>query len=94
MSDSTILSSFVALTLSPMMASKLLRPAREARGMAKWVNQVVNATRDSYRRSLELVIHMPLLVLPVIAVALAGSGVLLNRLPSELTPPEDRGSFF
>lgn len=92
--SAVILSSFVALTLSPMMASKLLRPAREARGLAKWVNQIVNATRDSYRRSLELVIHMPLLVLPVIAVALAGSGVLLNRLPSELTPPEDRGSFF
>ena len=91
--SAVILSSFVALTLSPMMASKLLRPAREARGMAKWVNQIVNRTRDSYRRSLELVIGMPLLVLPVMALALDGSAVLLDRLPSELTPPEDRGSF-
>ncbi|WP_417497511.1 efflux RND transporter permease subunit [Maricaulis sp.] len=89
-----VLSSFVALTLSPMMASKLLRPAREARGLAKWVNDIVGALRSSYRNSLELAIRAPLFVLPVLAVALAGSGVLLNRLPSELTPPEDRGSFF
>lgn len=89
-----ILSAFVALTLSPMMASKLLRPSREARGLAKWVNSAVNGMRTSYRDSLELAMRAPLLVLPVILMALAGSGYLLNRLPSELTPAEDRGSFF
>lgn len=89
-----VLSAFVALTLSPMMASKLLRPTKDSRGVARWVNGAVNALRDSYRASLELAMKAPLLVLPVILVALTGSGLLLGRLPSELTPPEDRGSFF
>jgi multidrug efflux pump len=34
-----VLSSFVALTLSPMMTSKLLKPSTELRGPAKWVNR-------------------------------------------------------
>lgn len=89
-----MISSFVALTLSPMMTSKLLRPTREARGPAKWVDGMVQKMRGSYRDSLEIAIRQPLLMIPIIAVALAGSGALLNRLPAELTPPEDRGSFF
>ncbi|WP_417488188.1 efflux RND transporter permease subunit [Maricaulis sp.] len=89
-----VLSSFVALTLSPMMASKLLRPSREARGLAKWVDGFVNAARRSYRESLEVALKAPLLMVPFVGVAMAGSVFLLDRLPAELTPPEDRGSFF
>lgn len=89
-----MISSFVALTLSPMMTSKLLTPTREARGPAKWVDAVVKRLRGSYRDSLEIAIRRPLLMVPVVLIALFGSGLLLNRLPAELTPPEDRGSFF
>lgn len=89
-----ILSSFVALTLSPMMASKLLRPSGEAKGLAKWVNTLVMSARSAYRSSLEVALKMPLLMIPLVAVAMGGSAFLLDRLPAELTPPEDRGSFF
>ncbi|MHA6289457.1 efflux RND transporter permease subunit [Maricaulis sp. CAU 1757] len=89
-----ILSSFVALTLSPMMASKLLKPSSEARGVAKWVDTGVRYLRDRYRDSLEIALRWPLGLVPVIALAFGGSLFMLDRLPSELTPPEDRGSFF
>ena len=46
-----ILSSFVALTLSPMMASKLLKPTGQARGPARWVDLVVTRLRNSYADS-------------------------------------------
>jgi len=89
-----VISSFVALTLSPMMASKLLKPTQEARGPAKWVDGVVRILRRAYRDSLDVAIRTPLLMIPVVLVALVGSGLLLGRIPAELTPPEDRGSFF
>ncbi|WP_019960824.1 efflux RND transporter permease subunit [Woodsholea maritima] len=89
-----ILSSFIALTLSPMMASKLLKPASEAKGMARLVDNWVNAGRRSYQNSLEVALKAPWMMIPVVIVALIGSGFLLQHIPSELTPPEDRGSFF
>lgn len=89
-----ILSSFVALTLSPMMGSKLLKPSGEARGPARWVDAVVSQARKSYRESLELALKVPAAIIPVLLVALGGSAFLFTSLPGELTPPEDRGSFF
>ncbi|MEE2525093.1 efflux RND transporter permease subunit [Hyphobacterium sp. HN65] len=89
-----MISSFVALTLSPMMASKLLKPSASAKGPAKWVNAIVRVLRRNYRSSLEIAVRAPWIALPIILVALAGSGFLLNKLPGELTPPEDRGAFF
>lgn len=89
-----MLSSFVALTLSPMMASKLIKPSGEARGPARWVNEIVRRARRNYRSSLEIAVRTPWMIIPVVLVALGGSAYLLERLPGELTPPEDRGAFF
>lgn len=89
-----ILSSFVALTLSPMMGSKLLKPSGQARGPARWVDAIVKQGRKSYRDSLEIALKAPSAIIPVLLIALAGAAFLFMRLPGELTPPEDRGSFF
>jgi multidrug efflux pump len=93
-SGAVILSSFVALTLSPMMTSKLLKPSMEARGPAKWVGELVERVRASYRASLEVVLKAPVMVLPLVLAALGGSWWMFNQLPGELTPPVDRGGFF
>ncbi|KAA5804982.1 efflux RND transporter permease subunit [Alkalicaulis satelles] len=89
-----ILSSFVALTLSPMMASKLAKPSVNARGPARWVDQATARARKSYLASLELVLKAPWIVAPLVVLAVAGSAFMFDRLPNELTPDEDRGSFF
>ncbi|MEO1040403.1 MAG: efflux RND transporter permease subunit [Pseudomonadota bacterium] len=93
-SGAVILSSFVALTLSPMMASKLLRPSSEIRGPSRWVDAGLDRVRSAYRDSLEIALKLPALVLPVVVIAIAGAMLLFLRLPAELTPPEDRGGFF
>ncbi len=93
-SGAVILSSLVALTLSPMMASKLLRPAREAKGAGKVVDAAVGGLSGAYRGALDWVLRAPVLVVPIIAIALAGSVFMFRALPGELTPPEDRGGFF
>lgn len=89
-----LLSSFVALTLSPMMSSKLVRPSTGARGPARWVDISVGKMRNAYKDSLDMVISMPWLIIPFIMAAVGGSAFMFNQLPAELTPPEDRGSFF
>lgn len=89
-----ILSSFVALTLSPMMSSKLVRPSEGARGPAKWVEQGVGKLRNSYKESLDVILSVPWLIMPFVVAAVGGSIFLFNQLPNELTPPEDRGNFF
>ncbi|MCC5996972.1 MAG: efflux RND transporter permease subunit [Oceanicaulis sp.] len=89
-----ILSSFVALTLSPMMASKLARPSANARGPARWVDDATVKARKSYLASLEMVLKAPWIVAPLVVLALAGSAFMFSQLPGELTPDEDRGSFF
>ena len=89
-----VLSSFVALTLSPMMASKLLKGREEARGPARWVGQGVDWTRARYKESLDVVLRFPASVVPLVLVAVGGGAFMFNQLPGELTPPEDRGSFF
>ncbi|WP_429910871.1 efflux RND transporter permease subunit [Glycocaulis sp.] len=89
-----VLSSFVALTLSPMMSSKLVRPSQGVRGPARWVDKGVGKLRNAYRESLDVVLSLPWLIIPFIVAAVGGSVFLFNQLPSELTPPEDRGNFF
>ncbi|WP_439632512.1 efflux RND transporter permease subunit [Glycocaulis sp.] len=94
MCGAVILSSLVALTLSPMMASKLIRPGGEATGLNRRVNDVLDGAKLHYRRSLDVVLRRPLLVLPLVLAAVLGALFFFARLPGELTPAEDRGSFF
>jgi multidrug efflux pump len=89
-----ILSSFVALTLSPMMASKLAKPNANARGPARWVNDLTRRGRDSYLSSLNFLLKAPWLVIPLVFLSVGGSMFIFSQLPAELTPDEDRGSFF
>ena len=93
------LSAFVALTLTPMMCSKLLRPHRKATGFNAWTNRQLGRLSSGYGRSVERLVRIPgrrLLTLLVVAMGLFGvvAAVLFVRVPSELAPAEDRGRFF
>ncbi|MFZ4121579.1 MAG: efflux RND transporter permease subunit [Caulobacterales bacterium] len=89
-----VISSFVALTLSPMMCSKMLRPSRVDRGLAGFVDGAMGRLRAGYRASLEAALNAKSLVF-VLLLAVVGAGAFMfMRLPSELTPPEDRGNLF
>ena len=84
-----LLSSLVALTLCPVLASRLLRetPDRAGRGPMVWLGERLQGL---YRRSLRVALAAPLAV--VLAALLFGSTALLvaGQIRQELTPPEDR----
>ncbi|MDP8917061.1 MAG: efflux RND transporter permease subunit, partial [Pseudomonadota bacterium] len=87
-------SAFLALSLSPMLASKLLRPAQGAGWLARRVDRAMGTLRESYRASLELLLGKRSAVigtaLVTVFIGLCAYG-LLRALPSELVPHEDRG---
>ena len=89
-----LMSGLVALTLSPMMCSKLLKEHEERGRVSAALERGLNALNDGYKYVLLLSLKVRwLIVLMVIAVA-GGSWVLLTSLKSELAPLEDRGVLF
>src|SRR5690606_30553999 len=90
------LSAFVALTLTPMMSSKLVRPhGKENSGrINNWVNERLAALSNGYAGLLERHLSNRWLLAAVMLGALALSYGLIRFVPSELAPSEDRGSFF
>ena len=91
LAGAVIVSGFVALTLTPMMCSKLLshnpKPNRFDRGMER----VLVALSDGYGRVLGWVLTQRWIVLLVMAAAAGGSWWLFKNAKSELAPLEDRG---
>ncbi|HVZ98764.1 MAG TPA: efflux RND transporter permease subunit [Caulobacterales bacterium] len=86
-----VISAFCALSLSPMMCSKFLKPVRQGTTLNKIVDRILAALRGSYRASLEAAMANKAAVFAMFAVVLVGGGFIFTRLSSELTPPEDRG---
>lgn len=91
LAGAVIVSGFVALTLTPMMCSKLLRhnpaPGRFDRGMER----VLVAITDRYRRMLGWTLqHRWVVVLGMFACA-GASAWLYTTAKEELSPIEDRG---
>ncbi len=87
-------SSFVALTLCPMIASKLLRPAGRGNLLTRAVDALFRLLQNGYRRLLTTTLGYPLPAFLAVVGSAALSYGLLRALPSEFTPREDRGSFF
>lgn len=90
------ISAVVALTLTPMMSSKLVRPHTEDRGNAvtRWMQARLDALARGYRRLLDRTLDKAWMYGGLMLVAMAASVFLFRLVPSELAPPEDRGVFF
>ena len=93
-SAAVILSSLVALTLSPMMASKLMQPVDKERGLVRFSSRAMASLTASYKSMLSHAIQRPMRVILVLLVVLATCGWLQHKLPSEFAPREDRGAMF
>ncbi len=91
LAGAVIVSGFVALTLSPMMCSKLLRHETRHGAVYNAVEAVLKWVIEGYHRVLMAALRARWLVV-LMFLAVAGSSVwLLGALKSELAPTEDRG---
>lgn len=94
MAAAVAFSSFVALTISAMLASRLLKPKEQNNRLVQWVDTGVDRTRQGYERALRQVIQWRWPALAVILILFASFGWLFNQIPEEYAPREDRGVFF
>ncbi len=91
LAGAVIISGFVALTLTPMMCSRLLKHQKKPGRIFMLIERFLNGMERGYRRLLHATLaHRSVVIL--LAVAVAGScAYFFVNLKSELAPVEDRG---
>src|ERR1700726_4645132 len=92
LAGSVVVSGIIALTLSPMMCSRLLKPPRaQAGGFPAFLDRVFDGLRQRYQRRLHKTLGFRALTILILAGVLALTGVMFASTPKELAPEEDQG---
>jgi len=87
-------SAITALTLSPMLCSKMLKQQPNKTGLSRFIQHSFERIEQGYLKQLQLVTQKRWPSFLVLLCCGAISVILVRNLPSELAPPEDRGTFF
>ena len=91
LAGAVLVSGFTALTLSPMMCSKLLRHETDHGRFYLWGERMLASLDSGYRRVLARVLSVRKLVVIAAAAVFAAAALLFTLLPKELAPQEDQG---
>jgi multidrug efflux pump len=91
LAGAVVVSGFVALTLSPMMCSKLLRHNPKPGRFDSFMERQLTRVTNGYGRVLGASLQVRWLVVGVMLASAAGSWWLLQSMRQELAPMEDRG---
>jgi multidrug efflux pump len=91
LAGAVLVSGFVALTLSPMMCSKLLRQGTKHGRLFNFGERVLRALDRGYHAMLGALLDRRWLVVGVATAVIAGMVALFLALPEELAPSEDKG---
>ncbi|MCG7561976.1 efflux RND transporter permease subunit [Pseudoalteromonas sp. McH1-42] len=93
-SAAVIFSSITALTLSPALCSKVLKASNKESKFSQWMDRQFGRLESGYRNVISDNITRRYSLLLTLALAGFASYALFQQIPSELTPKEDRGTFF
>ena len=93
LAGAVIVSGFTALTLSPMMCSRLLKHSEKHGKAYEFGEKVLNGLQRGYESGLKWSMRQRVLVLGCAGIVFAGLvGIfMLKMLPNELAPQEDQG---
>ncbi len=96
MASAIAISALIALTLTPMMCSLILKPHDKSRvsGFEARVNAFLDSVSRRYAHSLESLLSRRAATVGAMLAVLALSAGLYVLVPKELAPAEDRGVFF
>ncbi|MDR0431026.1 MAG: efflux RND transporter permease subunit [Tannerellaceae bacterium] len=87
---SVAISSFVALTFTPMLATKLLKRREEKNWFYRKTEPFFIWLNNIYEKGLDAFLSKKWLAIPIVAVLLAVIAYFWQKIPSELSPLEDR----
>ncbi len=93
LAGTVIISGVVALTLSPMMCSKMMNHHPAGR-FEVWINDQLTKVATAYQRVLAVTIDYRKTTLMVMVIILASSYWPFMQTPSEMLPTEDSGQIF
>ncbi|MEO8160654.1 MAG: efflux RND transporter permease subunit, partial [Arenimonas sp.] len=91
LAGAVLISGFVALTLSPMMSSRLLRHENKHGAFYEFGERVLRGLDSGYKRTLGSVLGVRWWLVGGMAIILGGLALLFVNLPVELAPQEDQG---
>ena len=89
-SGSVIISSFAALTFTPMLATKLLKRREEKNWFYRKTEPFFNGMNEGYSKLLDMFLRKRIWAWIITAVTLVGIFYLWSAIPSEMAPLEDR----
>ena len=93
LSFAIVVSSFVALTLSPMLGSKFLDKQKKSNFLVRWFGKFFNGFSNFYSETLNFWLNKKKTIVTFIIIMIIGSGALYNYTKKELLPLEDRGAY-
>jgi HAE1 family hydrophobic/amphiphilic exporter-1/multidrug efflux pump len=97
-SVSILLSTTVAMTLTPALCRLLLRPRKEMRGPVGWAlrgfNRGLEKTTTAYTALTRVLVRTVVIGLVILGVFAYGSWSLLSSMPTGFVPDEDQGYLF
>ncbi|MGZ9097530.1 MAG: efflux RND transporter permease subunit [Micavibrio sp.] len=92
LAGAVLVSGFVALSLTPMLCSRLLRHQEKKNLFYRFSENALDRLSAAYKASLIFTLKMRPVVLLVALVVASIGGFLFTQIPSELAPTEDRGT--
>ena len=93
LSFAIVVSSLVALTLSPMLGSKFLDKKNKSNFVVIWFSKFFNGFSNFYSETLIFWLNKKKTIITFIILMIIGSGTLYNYTKKELLPLEDRGTY-
>ncbi|HDR52685.1 MAG TPA: efflux RND transporter permease subunit [Mariniphaga anaerophila] len=88
-----MISSFVALTFTPMLSTKLLKSRQKHNRFYNWSEKYFVRLNNIYQRSLENFLKRKYFTLLILIGSFAIIFILWNVIPAEMAPMEDRSQF-
>ncbi len=89
-SGAVLISAFVALTFTPMLATKLLKKREKHNWIYRKTEPFFNGMTKAYSKYLKKFLYKKWLIFPIVAVILLSIFLLWKNIPLEMAPLEDR----
>jgi multidrug efflux pump len=94
MAVAVMFSSLVALTLSPVICARVLNRDAMHGGLANFVESLLHRMESRYGKLLGRSMKRPIISAVLLAMTIGGCLFLLEKVPAEFAPKEDRGVVF
>ena len=92
-SGAIVISTLVSLTLTPMLSARFLRKSRRQSALFRFTENILEGINHLYNSSLKGFLKLRWLAWPISMACIAAIYYIIQLLPTEIAPLEDKSSF-